>query len=910
VLRGRRGECAALDQLLATVRSGHSGVLVLRGEAGIGKSALLGYLVERASGCRIARAAGIESEMELAFAGLHQLCAPMLDHLDRLPGPQHEALATAFGLNPGKPPDRFLVGLAVLSLLAEVAEEQPLVCVIDDIQWLDRISAQTLTFVARRLLAERIALVFAMRTPSDDQVDVAGLTELTVPGLPVGDARRLLDSAVPGRIDDHVKDRILAETRGNPLALLELPRGLSPAELAGGFALPDTRPLTSTIEQSFLRRIRSLPTATQRLLLAAAAEPVGDVSLLRRATEHLELGTGAAAPAEAAGLIEFDTRVRFRHPLVRKAAYRAADRGDRQAVHRALAKVTDSESDPDRRAWHLAHAAAGPDETVAVELERSADRAQSRGGMAAAAAFLARATELTPDPAARGARALAAAQATFEAGGSDAANALLTSANLAPLGDLQRARLVWLRAQIAFARRRGGNTSALLLDAARQLEPLDNGQAREAYLGALGAAVFAGRLASGCGLSQVAEAARAAPPVATPPRLIDVLLDALATRFTDGYVAAVPLLRQALQALRRDAGGNDDDIMRWLWLAWPIAGELWDDEMWHYLATRAAQRSREAGVLTVLPLALTYRAAVHVHAGEFAAAAELIDEANALTQATGNAALGYAAYLLVAWSGEGAEVLRQYQINIDDATGRGEGRALGGGGYASAVLHNGLGQYQAALASARLACEFDDLGVRGLALVELVEAGARIGASEEAEAAFRQLEERCEASGTNWALGVLARSRALLSGGPPADALYREAIERFSRGRITVDLARAHLIYGEWLRHQNRPSEAREHLRAAHEMLHRFGAKAFAERARNELLAAGGSARQGLVEPQKVLTAQEAHIARLASDGLTNPEIGAELFISPRTVEYHLHKVYTKLNVTSRGALGRALSGT
>jgi DNA-binding CsgD family transcriptional regulator len=880
--------------------------LVLRGEAGVGKTALLEYLLERASGWRIARAVGMESEMELAFAGLHLLCAPMLAHLDRLPGPQRNALAVAFGLSTGDPPDRFLVGLAVLSLLADVAEAEPLVCVVDDAQWLDRVSAQTLAFVARRLQAERLALVFAVRGTGDDQL--AGPPELLVRGLRNGDARALLESAMPGRLDERVKDRIIAETRGNPLALLELPRGLTAAELAGGFGRPDARPLASQIEQSFLRRIGSLPDATQRLLLAAAAEPVGDVPLLMRVAEHLGIGADAATPAEAAGLIELGARVRFRHPLVRSAAYRAAGTSDRRNVHRALAVATDPESDPDRRAWHQAHAAAKLDENVARELEESADRAQSRGGVAAAAAFLRRATELTPDRARRGVRALAAAQAMFEAGSSDAAHELLTSAEQGPLDELHRARLAWLRAKIVFALRRGGNSPTLLLDAAKRLEQHDDGQAREAHLEALGAAIFAGNL-TGLGLREAAEAARAAPPGPRPSRVIDVLLDGLATRFTEGFAAGVAPLRRVLETFRGDGVRNEDDIMRWLWLAWPVAGDLWDDESWHELTTRAVRRARGAGVLSVLPLALTYRAAAHVHAGEFAAAAELVEEADALTEATGYARLGYAAMLLVVWRGNEAEASTVLETYPREAIARGEGRAIGGTAYLTAVLHNGLGRYQAALASAQRACEHEDLGVFGFALVELIEAGARSDAREVAAAAIRQLKDRAEASGTEWARGVLARSTALLTDGRAAEPLYREAIDRLARCRIAVHLARAHLVYGEWLRRENRRSDAREQLRTAYEMLHRFGAEAFAERARRELLATGESVRQSAVGAREHLTAQEAQIARLAGDGKTNSEIGAELFISHRTVEWHLNKVFNKLNVSSRKELRGALAG-
>jgi DNA-binding CsgD family transcriptional regulator len=907
-LRGRRDECAVLDRALADARSGQSQVLVLRGEAGVGKSALLDHLVENAGGARIARAAGVESQMELAFAGLHQLCAPMLGHLDRLPDPQHDALAVAFGLSTGSAPDRFLVGLAVLSLLAEVAEDEPLVCVVDDAQWLDQVSAQTLAFVARRLLAERVALVFAARSsvldPGDDPL--VGLRELVVGGLRDDDARALLDSVVLGRVDERVRDRVVAEARGNPLALLELPRGLTAAELAGGFGRPDARPLASKIEQSFLGRIASLPAATRRLLLVAAAEPVGDVALLRRAAELLGIGADAEVAAEAAGLIEFATRVRFRHPLVRSAAYRAADPVERREVHRALAEATDPGSDAERRAWHRAHAAVEPDEDVAGELARCADQAQARGGVAAAAAFLRRATGLTPDPARRGARAVAAAQATFEAGDPDAALELVAAAEMSPLDELQHGSLARLRGQIAFARRRGGEAMPLLLDAAGRLAGVDDGQAREAYLEAIGSAVFAGRLGERGALRKVAEAAHAAPRGPRPPRLVDSLLDGLATRFAEGYVEGAPVLNRALAAFRQQAGGNEDDVMRWLWLTWPAAGDMWDDETWHELATHAVRRARETGALNFLPLALTYRAAVHVHAGEFEVAGALVEESNAILEVTGNSHLGYARVLLQAWRGDAAAPAA-VEAGVQWASTWNEGRAVGAR-YLDAVLYNGFGQYQDALASAEQACEHDDLGLFGFAIVELVEAGARAGAPEAAAAAVRQLEERATASGTDWALGVLARSRALLSDGETADRLYREAIEHLARSRVAVYLARTHLVYGEWLRRENRRRDAREQLRTAHEMLRRFGSDAFAERARRELLATGESVRQRTVEARQVLTAQETQIARLAGEGKTNPEIGAELFISPRTVEWHLRKVFSKLGVDSRKKLRTALA--
>ncbi|MFB6892920.1 AAA family ATPase [Kitasatospora sp. NPDC056327] len=933
-LRGRRGECGALDRVIAAAREGRGQVLVLRGEPGVGKSALAEYLAGAATGCRVLRAVGVESEMELAYAGLHQLCAPLMGGIDRIPGPQRDALSVAFGLSAGsgantggagsaadagsggRAPDRFLVGLAVLSLLAEAAEERPLVCVVDDAQWLDRVSAQTLAFVARRLLAERVALVFAARAaePAAGGDLFGGLPELVVRGLGEDDARALLESVVPGRLDERVRDRIVAETRGNPLALLELTRGLTAAELAGGFGRPDARPLASQIEQSYLRRIGSLPAAAQRLLLAAAAEPVGDVPLLRRVAERLDIDADAAGAVEAAGLIEFGARVRFRHPLVRSAAYRAADPTVRRDVHRALAEATDPVFDADRRAWHRAHAAVEPEEALASALERSADRAQARGGMAAAAAFLRRAAELTPDPLRRGTRALAAAQAAFDSGSPDAALELLAAARLSPLDEAQHARLSRLRAQVVLARRRGGEALPLLLDAAGRLVRAGDPHGPEAYLDAIGAAVFAGRLHDGTGVREVAEAARGALPGTRPGRATDLLLGGLVAWFADGAGAGGPLLRTALEAFGAADGGGDggDDAARWLWLTWLVAGELWDDGTWHRLSEHAVGSARESGALGVLPLALGYRAALAVHTGRFDLAAALVDESATLIEVTGNAPMAYPALLLLAWRGEGAHVAQAIRGGAAEATSWGEGRAIGGEHYLLTVLYNGLGRYREALDEAERAVEFDDLALVGFALAELVEAAVRSGAPGAAAAPLRRLEERAGAAGTDWALGTLARSRALLSEGPVADRLYREALERLGRGRIAVQLARTHLLYGEWLRRENRRSEARGQLRTAHGMLRGFGAVAFAERARRELLATGETVRPRRPEAagaREALTAQEGQIARLAADGLTNSEIGAELFISPRTVEWHLGKVFSKLDVRSRNKLRGALAG-
>jgi DNA-binding CsgD family transcriptional regulator len=904
-LIGRRSECDSLNRLLRSVASGQSQVLVVRGEAGIGKSALLEHVLEQASGWRIVRAAGVQSEMEFPFAGLHQLCVPMLDGQDALPGPQRDALRRAFGLDNGGTPEPFLVALAVLSLLAGAADDGPLACVIDDAQWLDRSSRQALAFIARRLLAERIAMVFAVREPTDaDELD--GLPELWVEGLAEDDARTVLASGINAPLDARVRDRIIAETRGNPLALLELPRGSTPAELAGGFGMPDRGPLSGRIERSFVRRFEALPQDSRQMLLVAAAEPTGDVPLLWRAAERLGVDARAAGPAEADELLEVGGRVQFRHPLVRSAIYRAATQPEREEVHRVLAEATDPDVDPDRRAWHRAQATAGLDEAVALDLERSAGRAQARGGIAAAAAFLERAAELTPDPSGRGTRALAAAQAKLDAGAPEAAEALLGTAELAPLDELQRARLRQLRAMIGFARTRGADAPALLLEAARGLEQLDAATARETHLEAMTAAMFAGRLGGQPGVREAAKAALAAPAAPHPPRATDLLLDGLATRLLNGYAAGVAPLRIALDAYR-DKDWTARDV-RWLSLACRLAQDLWDDELWHVLAGRGLRVARETGALGVLPVAAAYRAAFEVHAGAFAGASALIEESGAIIQATGMAPVKYGSLVLAAWRADESGGIARSEALRREATARGEGRGLGVLGWATALAHNSNGRYAEALEAAQRACEYDDVGTLGWSLVELIEAGVRSDATDAATAALERLTERTQAAGTDWALGVEAGSRALLSQGQDAESLYREAVERLERGRGVVHTARARLLYGEWLRRENRRVDAREYLRAAHETFGRIGAKGFAERARRELTATGESVRRLTVDMRDALTPQEAQVARLAQKGRTNPEIGAELFISPRTVEYHLHKVFTKLGIGSRKELHAALT--
>jgi DNA-binding CsgD family transcriptional regulator len=903
VLHGRRVEREALDRLLAAVRGGQSRVLVVRGEAGVGKTALLDFAIGCAPGFRVMRAVGIESEMELAFAALQQLCAPMLDRLDRLPAPQKDALGVAFGLRAGDAPDRFLVGLAVLSLLAEVSEDQPLVCVVDDAQWLDRASAQALVFVARRLLAESVALVLVTREPSEE---LTGFQELVVEGLGDGDARALLGSVVRGPLDERVRERIVAETRGNPLALLELPRGLTPAELAGGFGLLDAPGLSGRIEESFRRRLAGLPAGTQRLLLVAAAEPVGDPVLVWRAAGRLGLGVQAATDTD--GLLTIGAIVSFRHPLVRSAVYRAASPEDRQTAHRALADASDHELDPDRRAWHLAHATSGFDEDVASELERSAGRAQARGGLAAAAAFLERATELTPEPSRRAQRALAAAQAKHLAGAPDAAVRLLTIAESGPFDELQRARVDLVRAQIAFVVSRGRDAPSLLLKAAKRFERLDLSLARETYLDAWWAALmFVSRRAGSDEVLEVAEAARAAHSAPEPPRAADLLLDGLAVRGTEGHAAGTPMLKRAVSAFRNENISRDQGL-RWFWFACHIAIDLWDDESWEELCTRHLQLARDAGALTVLVLGLNQRIGLHEHAGELAAAASLVEEARSVAGATGSLFAPYPALIVAARRGRETDLSELIDASMNEMVARGEGAGPAIIQWSRALLNNGLGRYEEALAAAQQASAYPlELLYPTWGLVELIEAAVRSGKLGPAAEALRRLSEHTRASGTDWALGIEARSRALLRDNQAAERLYREAIERLARTRIRVELARAHLLYGEWLRRERRRLDAREQLRTAHKLFTGFGMEAFAERARVELEATGEHPRKRTVETRDELTPQEAQISRLAADGATNQEIAAQLFISPSTVDYHLRKAFRKLGVKSRHQLKQHL---
>ena len=897
---GRSAERAELDGLLWAVRAGQSRALVLVGEPGIGKSWLLDYLVSEASGCRVVRGLGIEPETELAFGGLQQLCAPLLDLAGRLPEPQRDALRTSLALVAGPAPDQFVVGLAVLGLLAEAATERPLVCVIDDARWLDRPSVQAMAFAARRLRSESVALIFADGGP-DRESELAGLPELRVSGLPEADARALLASVLHEPMCERMLNRIVAEARGNPLALLELPKRLSSAQLV----LPGCLGVPRQIENSLRRRLWALPDRTRRLMLVAATDPLGDPVRVWRAAFRLGIEAEAVMPAMDADLLEIGSGVRFSHPLLRLVVYQAASARQRRDAHQALAAESDPQAEPERHAWHAAQAAVGPDEDVAAELERSAGRARARGELAMAAAYLERSAQLTPDRAPRASRYLSAAQATHDSRAPEEALRLLSLAEAELLDELFRARVELLRGQIALVNRTG-EAAQMLWQAAKELEPVDPQLSREAYLEAISAAWLAGPVFSGVNLRDLVEGARAAP--ATSPRPVDLFLGGLATGLSDGYAASAPVLKCAVRGL---LGPDHPEIRALPWVRFAVgslaARQLWDDQAWQTLAMRTLQVARGAGSFAMLVHALNDATAVHACLGELTTASSLDDERKALTEAIDSPVLPYGAPVLAAWRGHEAEAEQIFEATAARMLRRGEGLGLAVVQWSRALLFNSLGRYDDALGAAQSVGEHipEIGGLPSAARVEFIEAASRVGMRASAADALHQLDEAADAAGTDWALGLRDRCRALLADGSAAESGYRGAVERLERTRMRGELARAHLLYGEWLNRENRRLEAQQQLRTAYEMFVAIGAEGFAGRAGRGLAATGDAVRKRRAESTSELTAQEAQVVFLVRDGLTNSEIGARLFISPRTVEWHLRNIFNKLQVTSRQQLMR-----
>lgn len=887
-LYGRDAECARLEQLLRDPTP-----MRVIGESGIGKSALLEHVARHATGYEVLRVRGGPAERELRYAGLHLLCAPLLGNLQALQPSQRDALTTAVGLTAGPPPDRFLVSLAALNLLTHHAGARPVCCIVDDAHLLDRPSAQVLAFVARRtehglpiLLAER---------GRRHATELDGLPEMRLRGLPSSDARALLAATIPGRVDPAVAERILIEARGNPRAIVEAFDGSTVDELAGGYAIPAPHAGCREGDHGCVRRAQQVPADAQRLLLAAAADPTGDPAVAWRAAAALGVRPGAAEALEGQELLVFGPRIVFACPRLRAAVYASAPRAEVRAAHRALADATDAEGNADRRAWHLALATSGIDDDVAADLERHAPTAHARGGTAARAAFLGRAALLTSDPVRRAQRALDAAEAQHDSGAPHAAERLLAIAEIAPPDEARRARVALQQARIAFTTRRDHTAPGALLDAARRIEPHSPAQARDAYLEALVAAMLADHLATSPTPADVARAARGAP-LPGPAQPADLLLDGLVTRVLDGYRAAVVPLTAALAAFQ--VADLDPAAGRWLWLAGCVAADLWDEQAWTGLMSGRAAHTGVGDVATPAHLAVA-----DMHRGEFGTARAALAHADARAWTTGAKPVCHPSLLLTAWQGRYGVLHDMLPAARQDAVHRGDGTTLTAASLAEAVAHNSVGHYEQALVAARDAGRSEQLGLRGWALVELVEAAVRSGHHEAAARAAARLGDRTDAAGTDWALGVQAATRALLATGQAAEPHYRDAIDRLGRTGIRIHLGRAQLLYGEWLRRQKRRIDARLPLRAARELFASIGAEAFADRAHRELLATGEKARKRGVDTCLQLTPQESRIAYLARDGLSNPEIAARLFVSPRTVEYHLHKVFVKLVITSRTEL-------
>ncbi|TQS46213.1 helix-turn-helix transcriptional regulator [Cryptosporangium phraense] len=905
VLVGRTDECRVLDELVDAVRDGRGRATVLRGEPGIGKSALLHYLGERADDLQLLRATGTEAEAELPFAGLHQMLGSMVALIDDLPVPQRNALRVAFGVEPGGPPDRYAVGLGVLNLLNRLAVERPVLCLVDDEQWLDRSTVLALSFVARRSTTAAVGFVFASRR---DALELQGLPTLTVPALSDRHARVLLDSVLAGPLDPSVRDQIVSETRGNPLALLELPRGVGPAALAGGFRFPGVMPLPQGIELGYQRSLEALPETSRQFLLLAATDPVGDPTTLWSAASRLGLGPEAATPAVASGLVTVGARVEFSHPLARTAVYRSADLVERRVVHEALAAVTDPGSDPDRRAWHRAHAVAGPDDEAADDLERSADRARSRGGLAAAAAFLEQAATLTTDTGDRIRRLIAAAEAMRDSGSLDSALVLLETAGLRSLADEHAARIMRIRGLIMLEQHRHVEAVELLLGAATRFGERNPVEATETMLEVLLAAIWDAQpadLPSDRVLEAVAATLRRS---SDPPTLTELLLHGLHVRINEGFVAAAPLLRRGVDALVAAAPSDRWSGFGAFRLMLMLPEELCDEEAWGALVLRQVAACRRDGALGVLPSALSFASFYRIYEGDFFAAESMIDEANARAVMTPGRSNRHSEVIVSAWRGD-EFVTRKLTGEMRRLIAAGRGAHGLCADYADAVLANGLGQFDVALDAAKRVFVADQLPLGSAVATELMDAASRAGALEELRAVGNWLAERVAVLPSSWLTGLHERSLALLTDDDAAESHYVASIEALSRTRGRLEVARAQLLFGEWLRRRGRRGDARRHLREAHRGFEALGAQGFARRAARELQATGDATVRITERRPAALTAQEAQIAALAGDGLTNPEIGARLFISRRTVQYHLRKVFMKLGITSRAQLPQALPG-
>ncbi len=898
-LVGRLPERQLLQRLVADVAAGRSRALVLRGEDGVGKSALLRHLTGELTGWRILSVQAGPAECGVSYSALHRLCSPLLGQLDALSVPQREALERSFGLRPGPAAEPALTALATYALVVNAAKDYPLACVVDDAHWLDPASASAQSYLARRLSAERVALLCASR-PTADGDPLLQLPAMRMTGLAVPDARRLLLDKLVGPLDGSVAARIVAECRGNPRVLLGLPATWGTAELAGGFAVSDGQQVPPPLRRRWSERIRALPPETRLLVVAAAAEPLGDPLLLRRAAEALGTVLDAVSPAVDAGLLQVHSRVLFAHPLIRDVAYGSCTADERARAHGALAAATDPDADADRRAWHRAWATRAADDSVASALEAAAAQAHARGGLAAGAAFLTRATELTADARIRSRRAVDAAAANLEAGSFDIARTMLDVARAHRADEPLAAHIALVEARLALAEVGGNEATLALQQAARRLEPVERRLACETYVDALTAAAFQSVPHEPGGLRETARAARAVLPTLAATGTAGLLLSALASFAETG--TSTSHCRTALRAVSEDSERGE---LRWLWHGTLLAFNTWDDRTARLLANRHVRVCRTTGALSQLPLALGAAAIMAMLDGELSTASSVLAAGRTTGRALGVDGDPPAALLVHAWRGRA-----QDRVVVDDgrelAAARGDGHLLAMADYAQAVLRNGSGDRTEALSAALRAVVEHDFLASNWCWAELVEAAARAGRQDLAEEGVHELAHRTRGAGSDWASGVHARSAALVSTGVAAEDAYRRAIDHLRRTKLRLELARTHLLYGEWLRHVDRRSDARIELHTAYDAFLAMGMEAFAARARAELSLSGGAVRP-LAGEQDALTAQEEQIAGLARDGLSNPEIGALLFLSSRTVEWHLRKVFTKLGISSRRELRRAL---
>lgn len=900
----REDERATLDALLQGARAGLSGATVLRGEPGIGKTALLGYAAKAADGLEVVHVVGVEAESGFAFAALHRLLVPFLDRLERVPRSQRSALEVACGLADGDAADVMLVGLGALSLLAEAAADRPLLLCVDDAQWIDPESLDVFAFLGRRVHAEGIVVLFAVRDGASAGTGVDGLPTVQVEGLDRVSAIELLRSVHTGELDSGVADQVVMSMAGNPLALTDLGRELASYGLAGGVVLPETVPVRGRLEAHYLDQVRALPPSTQVWLLLAAAEPSGDVGYLTAASRTLGLPDDASHEAEVAGVVVVRQRVEFRHPLVRSAVYSGATSPERRGAHRALATAMTRVGDDDRRVWHRAAGAAGPDEDVADTLEGAATQARTRGGFAASSRFLARAAELSVDAAARSRRLLGAAEASLTAGVPIQARALLDQIGPGPFDASIEGRRLLLLADLDITLGEEGafaTAPVRCLEAARAFADHDAERARQAVHQACRAVTTCEHLLP-MPLSDIAQAVVDRWGDDDGPVAHRTTLAAFSRIVLEGYVEAVPDVRRAIAALTSPAA-SDDELLAHVSLGTTLCTVTWAFDQRTRFQERAAATARRLGALRDLDIILFVQSMGATDVGDLRGAEEHLVEGHQLRATLGTTPEMIEIYRhpeLLAWQASRDGLKEELAGMIEASRWLGIGATVTIAHHALTILHLGQGRYAEAAAAARAAIDTGWYGMEVRGLPNLVEAATRAGEPDVAEQALHDLGIRARAAGGPLALGIHARSAALVASDGDAEALYRAAIEQLARSSARNELARAHLVFGEWLRRRRRRADARDELRAAHAIFADMGATAFTERARSELAATGERARRRSVETANDLTPQESQIARLAAGGDTNAEIAARLFISARTVDYHLRKVYRKLGVGSR----------